>query len=228
MKKMIIYGAGNEFKKFIAWYPLAVECIEKLLDSNIDKQGTEVSGIRIESPECIRMLEDNETVFISSHLYMSEISDTIRKLNPLVRIRLLDEQVKDKLFDYIIANHILEHISDEAKAICEMKRCLKDDSVIVLSFPVCMEIDTLEDEAYNTEELREKHYGQKDHVRLYGRDYKERLEKQGLIVEVFSPNEYLSEQDISLLGLIENDIVMLCRKVKINGSTVYRSWTYED
>lgn len=61
MKKMIIYGAGNEFQKFIAWHPLAVGCIEKLLDSNIDKQGTEVSGIRIESPECIRLLDADET-----------------------------------------------------------------------------------------------------------------------------------------------------------------------
>lgn len=127
-------------------------------------------------------------------------------------VDITDIQFKDKLFDYIIANHILEHISEEAKAIYEMKRCLKDDGIIVLSFPICMEIDTLEEEAYNTEELREKYYGQKDHVRLYGRNYKERLEEYGLIVEVFPPNEYLSKKDINLLGLIENDIVMLCRK----------------
>ena len=34
----------------------------------------------------------------------------------------------DKYFDYIICNHVLEHIKDEKAAFMELKRCIKTES----------------------------------------------------------------------------------------------------
>ncbi len=49
-------------------------------------------------------------------------------------------------------------------------------------------------------------------MRLYGRDYKERLEGYDLQVEVYKPEEVLSEKYILKWKLIPQDIVLLCKK----------------
>lgn len=127
-------------------------------------------------------------------------------------VDITDIQFEDSTFDYIIANHVLEHIPEEEKTVSELIRCLKDDGTIVLSFPYCKEIDTLVDDQITSEEDRVKYYGQRDHVRLYGRDYKERLEKYGLIVRSFKPVDLLDKQAIFENAFIEDDIILLCRK----------------
>ena len=120
-------------------------------------------------------------------------------------------QFPDHSFDYIIANHVLEHIKDEKAAILELKRCIKPDGAIILSFPITMEINTLEDDSYVTEEDRKKYYGQADHVRLYGRDFQQRLEQYGLIVETYTPKNLLSEEEIRMSCLIKDDIAIVCK-----------------
>lgn len=40
-------------------------------------------------------------------------------------VDVTDMQFEDGFFDYIIMNHVLEHIKDEKKAMMELKRCLK-------------------------------------------------------------------------------------------------------
>lgn len=120
-------------------------------------------------------------------------------------------QFPDHSFDYIIANHVLEHIKDERAAILELKRCIKPDGAIILSFPITMDVNTLEDDSYVTEEDRKKYYGQADHVRLYGKDFKERLEKYGLSVEIYTPQNMLTEDEIRKDGLLKDDIAIICK-----------------
>lgn len=117
---------------------------------------------------------------------------------------------KDNTFDYVIANHVLEHIQDEAAAISELKRVLKNDGTIILSFPVCTDMLTYEDDSIITEQGRWDAFGQGDHVRLYGTDYKERLERYGLNVKVYSPENELSNEEIERYGLIRDDISIFC------------------
>ena len=75
-----------------------------------------------------------------------------------------------------------------------------------------MESDTIEKREYCTEELRVKYYGQRDHVRLYGKDYKERLQKYGLEVTEYIPQKIVDKNIVSRYKFIENDIVLFCRK----------------
>ena len=118
--------------------------------------------------------------------------------------------IKSHSFDYFIANHVLEHIIDEAKAISEIKRILKADGKIILSFPICTDIKTYEDNSITTEEERLKTFGQIDHVRLYGTDFKERLENYGLNVKIFSPKDELTPEGIEKFGFISDDISIFC------------------
>ena len=69
---------------------------------------------------------------------------------------------------------------------------------------------TLEDPSIKTKEKRQEIYGQEDHVRLYGYDFKEWLEQYGLKIKVYSPKEELSLEEITKYGLICDDICMVC------------------
>lgn len=121
-------------------------------------------------------------------------------------------QFKDDTFDYIIMNHVLEHIQNEEKAISELKRVLKNKGKLIMSFPICTDMKTIEGLDIETEEERLRYYGQEDHVRLYGIDYKERLEKYGLKISVYSPQNECSQEEIDRYGLICDDIMMICEK----------------
>lgn len=118
----------------------------------------------------------------------------------------------DNFADYVIINHVLEHVQDEKKAFSELKRVLKIDGKIIMSFPISMAQNTYECSDIVTPEDRLTHYGQEDHVRLYGIDYKQRIESWGLKVTVYSPEDYLSDKQIKKYGLIKDDVVLVCSK----------------
>lgn len=82
----------------------------------------------------------------------------------------------DGSFDYVIANHVMEHVADPDAALMEINRVLKTDGVAILQTPYSgMLHKTLEDPGINTDELRLEFYGQEDHVRLFGLDIFERF-----------------------------------------------------
>ena len=122
-------------------------------------------------------------------------------------------QFSNSTFDLVICNHVMEHIPNEQKAVLEVKRVLKDDGKWMLSFPICTDIEeTYEDESIDTPEKRFKAYGQKDHVRLYGRDYRKRFEAYGLKIIEYSPKEYFTKTDIEKFGFITDDVIMVAAK----------------
>ena len=117
----------------------------------------------------------------------------------------------DDTFDYIIANHVIDDIADEAKAISELKRVLKNDGTIILSFPICTDITTTyEDTSLATEEEKWEILGDRHSVRLYGTDYKERLESYGLNVKTYSPQNELTDEEITRYGFIPDDVSVFC------------------
>ncbi|HHX58660.1 MAG TPA: class I SAM-dependent methyltransferase [Candidatus Moranbacteria bacterium] len=94
-----------------------------------------------------------------------------------------DMTFKDKQFDVILLNQVMEHIEDEQRCLLEIKRCLKDDGIVIINIPYKVGlVETLEDANIKSEKDREKYYGQSDHVRLYGEDAGRRFEKAGFLV----------------------------------------------
>lgn len=100
------------------------------------------------------------------------------------KINLLNIPFEEETFDLIICNHVLEHISDEYSALTEIKRVLKTNGKAILQVPISKNtFKTYENELIKTPKEREKHFGQFDHVRIYGQDYLERLANIGFQVD---------------------------------------------
>lgn len=120
---------------------------------------------------------------------------------------------EDNSFEVIFCNHVLEHVDDDKQCMKELYRILKPGGWAILQVPVDYHSAfTLEDERYNTDELREIHYWQKDHVRLYGRDYPDKLRAAGFSVE---ENDLVSRLDPALVEqyrLDRKEILYIARK----------------
>jgi len=92
----------------------------------------------------------------------------------------------ENTFDAIICNHVLEHIPDDRRAMTELFRVLKPGGWAILQVPVSKILEqTYEDFSVTSHHDREKHFGQKDHVRIYGKDYTQRLKDSVFKVEVY-------------------------------------------
>lgn len=119
----------------------------------------------------------------------------------------------DSSFDVVICNHVLEHVDDDRKAMRELLRVIKPGGFGIFQVPLDYSIEvTLEDKSINTPELREKHYKQRDHLRLYGKDYAKRLREVGFDV---TEDDYVSSLPAELVqryALPKNEILYICRK----------------
>lgn len=78
----------------------------------------------------------------------------------------------DKTFDYVICNHVLEHVKEDIIAMKELYRVCKN--IAIIQVPISNIINTIE-------HLEE--YDRYDHVRIYGKDYIKKLESVGFIVK---------------------------------------------
>ena len=122
----------------------------------------------------------------------------------------------DNYFDVIYNCHVLEHIPDDIKAMVELYRCVKPASeggVVFVMVPLFRHLSkTFEDEKFDTPELRLKHFGQEDHVRMYGLDIKSRLESVGFQVFELICKDYFDSQIIDKYGLYPGETLFICIK----------------
>jgi SAM-dependent methyltransferase len=119
-----------------------------------------------------------------------------------VQLDVMDLPFEDESFDFLICNHVLEHVEDDRRALAEIRRVLVPGGWAVLMCPVDYRRETtLEDASVVTPEDRHRVFGQADHARLYGRDYADRLARAGFGVRA---DDYLGgfdETSIARLGL---------------------------
>lgn len=119
----------------------------------------------------------------------------------------------DNSFDLILCNHVLEHIPNDRQAMRELFRVLRTNGTALLLVPQDLSLEqTLEDPNINTPELREKFYYQRDHLRLYGRDYACRLAEAGFNVETLDYFSRLSEHERFRYALRREDLLYIGRK----------------
>jgi SAM-dependent methyltransferase len=131
----------------------------------------------------------------------------------MVRMDITDIQCPDSSFDVILCCHVLEHVSDDRRAMRELYRVLKPGGWAILQAPVSRILEeTDEDPAIVDPAERLRRFGQADHVRLYGRDYTERLEQAGFVVERYSFQAEFGEPAARRHGLMPDEELFICRR----------------
>jgi SAM-dependent methyltransferase len=115
----------------------------------------------------------------------------------------------DASYDVVMANHVLEHIPDDAAAMRELFRLLKPGGLALLTVPLNpSRRQTYENPAVITPAARWAHFSAHDHVRMYGLDFADRLAAAGFAVDTFR----LSPQDEVRHGLLRTEWLYIARK----------------
>ena len=119
----------------------------------------------------------------------------------------------DNSFDFILCSHVLEHVSDDAKAIAELFRVLKPEGKAIVMAPILLTIDeTDEDATVVLPEERLSRFGQEDHVRLYSKKgFTERLAAPGFVVKQYGV-EFFGAETFLRHGIAERSVLYVVEK----------------
>jgi predicted SAM-dependent methyltransferase len=120
---------------------------------------------------------------------------------------------EDNLYDVILCNHVLEHIPDDTKAMQELYRVLKPDGMAILQIPQDLNREmTFSDDTITDQKERAKIFGQYDHVRIYGRDYFDKLRSIGFTVVEEDYTNKIAPELVEKYCLAKGEIIPVCFK----------------
>lgn len=143
--------------------------------------------------------------------YINYLTADLSDPYAMVKMDITDIQYSDNTFDVVYCSHVLEHVQDDRKAMGEFYRVLKPGGWTILQVPITADA-TFEDPTVISPKERERLFGQRDHVRRYGPDYKDRLMEAGFSVTVDGYVRELDNRTVRRFGLMRNEDVYFCRK----------------
>jgi 2-polyprenyl-3-methyl-5-hydroxy-6-metoxy-1,4-benzoquinol methylase len=136
-----------------------------------------------------------------------------------VRSDLTRLSFRDQSFDVVFCSHVLEHVPDDRAAMSELHRVMRPNGWAILQVPIKGD-RTYEDFSITTPEGRRAAFGQHDHVRMYGRDYRDRLAEAGFEVTVDPMARELPAATARKLGVQREEEIYFCRKPATRGTQV--------
>ena len=120
---------------------------------------------------------------------------------------------EDNQYDVILCNHVLEHIPDDTKAMQELYRVLKPGGMAILQIPQDLSrATTFADDSITDQKERAKIFGQYDHVRIYGRDYFDKLRSIGFKVIEEDYTNKIAPELVEKYCLAKGEIIPVCFK----------------
>lgn len=157
-----------------------------------------------------------EQAFLKRFRRLKHIDYTTTDLNsPIADVKadICELPFEDNSYDFIICNHVLEHIPDDFKAMRELYRVLVPGGTAIIQVPYDRRREvTFEDDTITDRKERARIFGQYDHVRIYGMDYFQKLNEAGFNAEGVDYTSNLSEEEIERYRLPKGELVPVCRK----------------
>lgn len=148
--------------------------------------------------------------FIKEQAPRSYKTCDLHKTDVDYRIDLQEISLPDHSFDVVICSHVLEHVPDDRKAMTEIRRVLRPSGLAIIMVPIEEGWDqTYENPGIVSEAERLIHFGHEYHVRIYGRDLRDRFR-----AAQYSLREWVStEPDVRKHGLRRGERIFLCTRV---------------
>ena len=130
-----------------------------------------------------------------------------------VKADICDLPFEDNSYDIIFCNHVLEHIPDDTKAMQELFRVLKPGGMAILQIPQDLKREvTFADDSITDQKERAAIFGQYDHVRIYGRDYFDKLRSIGFTVIEEDYTYKIAPELVEKYCLAKGEIIPVCTK----------------
>lgn len=130
-----------------------------------------------------------------------------------VKADICDLPFDNDQYDIVLCNHVLEHIPDDTKAMQELYRVLKPGGLGIFQIPQDLSREvTFSDDSIVDEKERAKIFGQYDHVRVYGRDYFNKLRSIGFKVTEEDYTKKISPELVEKYCLAKGEIIPVCFK----------------
>jgi len=136
-------------------------------------------------------------------------------LSPLADVKadICNLPFEDNYYDIIFCNHVLEHIPDDTKAMQELYRVLKPGGMGIFQIPQDLSREnTFSDDSIVDQKERAKIFGQYDHVRVYGRDYFDKLRSIGFKVIEEDYTTKINPELVEKYCLAKGEIIPVCFK----------------
>jgi len=224
-------------RPFIAFYlkgnkytdPIDNKSFRKFLPYGYEVQRQNVlspSTLSLERHRLLWLYLTNETNFFTSkkkvlHMAPEQCFLTrFRKLNhdyvtadidsPIADVTadIINLPFNDNSFDVIFCNHVLEHVQDDTRAMKELFRVMKKGGMGIFQVPQDLNRNvTFEDNSITNPKERAKIFGQYDHVRVYGKDYFDKLRSIGFEVKEVNYSQKLSAEISSKYRLMEGELL---------------------
>ena len=225
-----IYLKGNRYTD-----PIDGKSFKKFLSYGYGKQRDNVlspSTLSLERHRLLWLYLKNETTLFEQELKvlhfapeqafykrfreMKNLDYVTTDLNsPLADVKadICNLPFSNNSFDFILCNHVLEHIPDDKKAMQELFRILKPGGTAIVQIPQDLSREkTFQDDSITDPKERAQIFGQYDHVRVYGRDYFDRLRDIGFEVEEVEYTKNFSTAEIDTYRLADGEIIPVCKK----------------
>lgn len=150
-------------------------------------------------PTLARLLQSHSSAYRSADLDPN-VADTV--------LNIEDVDLPDESVDLVVCSHVLEHV-DDVKALREIRRILTPDGSALLMFPIVEGWDhTYENATLTSPADRTKFFGQADHVRMFGRDVRDRISDAGFDLIEFTADE----PNVSKHGLMRGEKLFIATK----------------
>ncbi|OBX21415.1 MULTISPECIES: class I SAM-dependent methyltransferase [Bizionia] len=208
-KSFLPYGYGNQRDNVLSPSTLSLERHRLLwlyLQNETNFFTAEKSVLHFAPEQCFlkRFQKLNNLNYTTTDLE-SPIAD--------VKADICNLPFEDNSYDIILCNHVLEHIPDDTKAMQELYRVMKPGGYGIFQIPQDLNRDsTFEDDSITDKKERAAIFGQYDHVRIYGRDYFDKLRNIGFKAEEMDYTAKLTDGEIERYCLAKGEIIPVVYK----------------